>query len=77
MAKSLLKIRAQKLRSKGKSIKTIAHDLGISTSTASLWCRDIKLSPSQITELERRAHDPMYGKRLQNSLKQKNLRILT
>lgn len=75
MAKSVLKIRARKLRSQGESIKVISHKLRVSTSTTSLWCKDVELSPSQLNELERRAHDPTYGKRLQNSLKQKNQRI--
>lgn len=75
MAKSKLKIEARKLRSQGESIKVIAKNLSVSSSTVSLWCRDIKLSPDQIKELERRAHDPRYGKRLENSLKQQKIRI--
>lgn len=38
---------AQKLRQAGKSIRTIAKELKISTSTASIWCRDIQLSENQ------------------------------
>lgn len=75
MAKSKLKIKARKLRSQGESIKVIAKNLGVSSSTVSLWCRNIKLSPEQIAELERRAHDPRYGKRLENSLRQQQLRL--
>lgn len=64
MAKSILRLRARELRSKGLGIKTIAHKLHVSSSTVSLWCRDISLTPEQIKELERRSHDPYYGKRL-------------
>lgn len=75
MAKSVLKIKARELRSKGESIKVIAKTLSVSPSTVSYWCKDIKLSDGQIKELERRAHDPRYGRRLENSLKQQNIRI--
>jgi len=75
MAKSNLKIKAKELRAKGESIKVIAKRLSVSPSTVSYWCKDIKLSDEQIKELERRAHDPNYGKRLVNSLKQQSIRI--
>ena len=75
MAKSGLKIKARELRSGGESIKVIAKTLSVSPSTVSYWCKDVKLSDGQIRELERRAHDPRYGKRLANSLKQQNIRI--
>lgn len=75
MAKPRLKIKARKLRTEGLGIKTIAHELKVSSSTVSLWCRDIKLTPEQIKELERRNHDPYYGKRLQYIQKQKEQRL--
>lgn len=75
MAKSRAKLEARKLRAQGESIKVIAKKLSLSPSTVSLWCKDVKLSPEQIKELERRAHDPQYGKRLENSLKQQKIRI--
>ncbi len=75
MAKSALKLKARKQRSLGESIKIIAKNLNVSSSTVSLWCKDIQLSPKQIKRLERRAHDPNYGKRLENSLKQQKIRI--
>jgi hypothetical protein len=75
MAKSDQKIKARQLRSTGESIKVIAKKLSVSSSTVSSWCKDVKLSPAQIKELERRAHDPKYGKRLENSLKQQRQRI--
>lgn len=70
MAKSRLKIEARELRTGGKSIKTIARDLGVSSSTVSIWCKDIKLTPKQIARLEKNSKDPFYGRRLSYSLKQ-------
>lgn len=39
--------KALALRKSGKSIRNIAKTLKISTSTASIWCREIQLSPQQ------------------------------
>ena len=75
MAKTELKFKARSMRFGGESIKVIAKKLSVSSGTVSLWCRNIKLSQSQLKELERRAHDPNYGKRLENSLKQQKIRI--
>lgn len=75
MAKTKLKFKARSMRSGGESIKVIAKKLSVSAGTVSLWCRDVKLSHEQLRELERRAHDPNYGKRLENSLKQQKIRI--
>ncbi len=74
MAKSAIRIQARELRSKGESIKTIARDLNVSSSTASLWCRDIILTPLQIAKLEKNFKDPLYGRRLSYSLKQQAAR---
>lgn len=74
MAKSLLKIESRKLRESGLGIKTIAHKLNVSSSTVSLWCRDIKLSQEQITALEKNQRDPFYGRRLAYSQKQQSIR---
>lgn len=71
MAKSKEKIKARKLRRKGESIKKIANLLSVSVSTASLWCRDVKLTNSQIENLRKRQTDPFYGKRLDYYLKKK------
>jgi predicted transcriptional regulator len=38
---------ARRLRSEGRSIKSIARELHIAQSTASLWVRDVPLSPEQ------------------------------
>lgn len=78
MAKSKLRLAARELRKEGLGIKTIAHNLGVSTSSVSLWCRDIVLTPEQIHELERRSRDPRYGRRLaytQNLREAKNKKI--
>ena len=55
MAKPQEKLEARKLRRKGESIKVIAKKLQVSPSTVSTWCKDIKLSPIQVRELEKRA----------------------
>lgn len=63
MAKSQLRLQARALREEGLGIKLIASKLGVSSSTASLWCRDIVLSTEQMKLLQRNAHNPYYGKR--------------
>lgn len=75
MAKSKQKIEAQKLRHEGESIKNIANKIGVSTSTVSLWSRDIRLTKEQILQLEKNSRDPFYGRRLTYSQKQQNARI--
>jgi len=75
MSKSEKKIIARTLRRKGNSIKSIAKDLEVSQGSVSLWCRDIVLTKEQIKILEDNSKDPFYGKRLQNSLKQQNIRF--
>ncbi len=74
MAKSELRIEARKRRLTGESIKNIARELNVSSSTASLWCRDIILTPNQITQLEKNSKDPHYGRRLTYSLAQQSIR---
>jgi transcriptional regulator with XRE-family HTH domain len=51
MAKFEKKRQAFSLRRSGKSINHIAKKLGISKGTASLWCRDVPLTPSQAERL--------------------------
>ena len=75
MAKFKQKIKARVLRKQGKSIKEIAKLLLVSPSSVSDWCTDIKLTIDQITELERRARDPFYGRRLSYSLAQQAKRL--
>jgi len=71
MAKSEARIESIKLRKTGKSIKFIAKKLNVSPGSVSTWCKDVKLTKSQLIILEKHAHDPNYGRRLQNSQKQR------
>jgi len=75
MAKFKERLKARELRRQGESIKVIAKKLKVSPSSVSFWCRDIKLSPIQIEELERRARDPYYGRRLKYALSQQKKRL--
>ena len=77
MAKSDLKIAARKLRKNGGSIKSVAKKLGISPSTSSLWCRDIKLSENQIESLLLRKEGGVRRGQLNGALVQKNKRLAT
>lgn len=52
MAKYAIKMKAIQLRKNGRSIKDIANELQISKGTASLWLRDIVLSPAQREKLK-------------------------
>jgi hypothetical protein len=51
-----LKLKAIELRKNGYSINDIANRLKISSSTASLWCRNIVLTSSQKINLEKRTN---------------------
>jgi transcriptional regulator with XRE-family HTH domain len=51
-----LRSKAIKLRRRGYSIADIAKRLRIAESTASLWCRAVKLTPNQIAALSARTH---------------------
>jgi len=75
MAKSKQHKKAIILRQKGISIKQIAKKLDVSSSTASLWCKSVKLTPEQIKELEKRYRDPFYGKRYENVMRQREKRL--
>ena len=55
MAKSSKLPLAIKLRKQGLSIKAIAKSLGISKSTASIWCRNVLLTEAQKTLLFKNA----------------------
>jgi predicted transcriptional regulator len=63
MAKSVIRLQARELRKSGLGIKTIAHQLGVSSSTVSLWSRDIKLTEDQIKNLEK---IPEHSKRIES-----------
>lgn len=72
MAKSKLRLQAREMRRAGLGIKTIANRLNVSSSTTSLWCRDIELTDAQMTKLGKNSRDPYYGKRKDYLLKIKN-----
>jgi len=67
MARFKEKIKAQKLRKQGKSIKEIAKKLKISKSTVSIWCRDIQLTPEQIARLDERQIKGSYKGRIKGA----------
>lgn len=77
MIKIVLHRKARILRRAGLGIKTIARKLEVSSSTVSLWCRDIILSQKQYDTLMKRAHDPYYGRRKDNIIKQMKKRLDT
>lgn len=47
MAKFEKRLKARKLRKQGWSIRSIASNLDVSKSTASIWCRDLQLTRTQ------------------------------
>ena len=57
MAKFALRLEARNLREKGWSIKSIARELKVSSSSASIWCEDILLTPTQRELLQRNAKE--------------------
>lgn len=74
MAKSKEKLEAINLRKKGQSIKYIAKTLSVSTGSVSLWCKDVVLTEEQLKILEIHGLDPNYGRRLQNSQRQRAIK---
>ncbi len=74
MAKSKEKLEAINLRKKGQSIKYIAKTLSVSIGSVSLWCKDVVLTEEQLKILEIHGHDPNYGRRLQNSQRQRAIK---
>ncbi len=52
MVKYVLRIKARKLRQKGKPLNEICRRLAVSKSTASLWCRDIIFSERLMSKIE-------------------------
>lgn len=47
---------ARRLRLEGRSIRDIAKTLNVSKASASVWVRDIPLTPSQVENLKRNQH---------------------
>ncbi len=75
MSKSSLRLKAVKLRQRGRSVKDIANILGVSKSSASLWVRHVILSPIQLEELRSRPIKASEKARLRNSLALKEKRL--
>ena len=78
MTKHKEQIKAVSLRKKGLSLRKIAKKLKISSSTAHIWCKNVKLSKEKKAALYKNAHDPFYGKRknhIQHQIKQKEIAI--
>ncbi|MFH0930826.1 MAG: hypothetical protein V1890_02670 [Candidatus Zixiibacteriota bacterium] len=67
MAKTREKNLALSFRQKGKSIKDIAREIGVSKSTVSLWCRDVFLSKGQILKLREKMIKGGYEGRLKGA----------
>jgi len=76
MAKSDERLKARELRRIGVSVKSIAKQLHIAKSTASLWVRDIILSVEQLEQLRQQSIKGGERGRLLGALKQKNDRLL-
>ncbi|SRR6266481_2439893 len=75
MAKSKEKIKAIALRRNGASIKDIARILGVSKSSASLWCGGVVLSSRQIAALHLKMIKGGYGGRLKGAQMQKTRKL--
>ena len=66
---------ARSLREQGKSLGEISKGLGVSKSSVSIWCRDIKLTDKQMMELKSRRANPFNGAEA-NKNKAKKLRSI-
>lgn len=75
MAKSLLRLKARKLRKRGISVKKIAQTLGISKSTASEWVRDVILTVEQLETLRQASLKGGELGRIKGAFVQKQRRI--
>lgn len=76
MKKDSIKTKAFALRRQGESINTIAKKLSISKSTASVWCRDITLSDSQLKALSEKSNSRAISGLLHASEKKRSERII-
>lgn len=80
MAKFVEKSRARKLRIQGRSIKSIAKEVGVSVSSVSSWCRDLTLTDEQLLILQRNADNPFYagrGEYIKRKKQERELKIRT
>ena len=64
MAKSAQRIEARRLRRRGKSIILIAKKIGVSKSSVSRWCGDIRLSNKQVKKLLERSRNFKLGQHI-------------
>lgn len=69
------KQKAQDLRTQGRSIGEISAELGVSTSTVSLWVRNIALTDGQKKRLENKVFTTLQKGRLLAQQVQKQLRL--
>jgi transposase len=77
MTKYNEKAKAIVYRKNGKSINEIAQLLSISKSTASIWCRDIAMSDTQLKNLSERTNHRAVHALLQASERKRALRTKT
>lgn len=75
MSKFELKPKALAFRRSGKSILEVSRLTGISKSTASLWCRDIELTPAQKDSLHEKMRREGFLGRLKGAQANKNKKI--
>lgn len=75
MASSILRLKAIDLRSQGVSIKQIAMQLKISTSSASKWTRDINLTSQQLDKLRINECNGKALGRLKSTMIKKEIRL--
>jgi predicted transcriptional regulator len=75
MSKFKEKETAQNLRRKGKSIRSIAEELGVSRGSVSIWCREIELEPEQVKKLSESQKMGSYIGRLRGAETQKKKRL--
>jgi len=69
------KLQAHALRRRGKSVGDIAFKLGVSKSTASLWCREIELTSTQQERLRANAIAAGHRGRLIGTQKNRQKRL--
>ncbi len=76
MAKSVLRLKALIMRRNGSSVRDISRALGVSKSTASLWCRDVSLTQEQVGKLRHNQIAAGHAGRLKGAHIQKQRRLM-
>lgn len=74
MAKQILKEKALIMRKQGSSIKDISRKLSVSSSTVSVWCRDIALTERAITLIAKNGNERAVAGLMAYSEKKRALR---